>query len=538
MPQMNTAVAAVETLIRNGIDTVYGVPGIHNDPLFDALYNASDRIRVMNPRHEQTAGYMALGAALATGKPQVFSVVPGPGFLNASSAVLTANSMFAPVLALVGQIPQADIDRGLNHLHEIRDQVGLARHLTKSAARIRNAGEAPGLINDAIRTMMSGRRGPAMLECAIDVWGKPGAAEIPDAASGWVPPVDLDAVRKAAAVLAEAKRPMIFVGRGAQHASAEVIALAEKLGAPVCAYRGGLGVMPPNHPLMVNLPQAHRLWREADVALSIGSRMLYPLAMWGDSGVKLVRVDIDPEEPERLRRPAASVVADAVDACVALVRELPEVRGAEEPEVRLAPHRAWLSERLSRLEPQMSYLAAMRAGLPEDGILVEDVTQLGFAGRLAFPVAKPGTYLSAGLQDNLGWCFGTALGVKAAKPNVPVVAMVGDGGFLYQSNELATAVQHGIGVVVVLFDNGGYENVKRIQQENYGGRLIACDLVNPDFLKLADAFGVAGYRANSPAELTDAMKKAIAADKPALIHVPVGSMPSPWDMILMPRIRG
>ena len=195
-------------------------------------------------------------------------------------------------------------------------------------------------------------------------------------------------------------------------------------------------------------------------------------------------------------------------------------------------------ERLKRLEPQLSFLKAIRAALPEDGIFVDEVTQVGFVSRLAFPVLKPRTFLSPGYQDNLGWGFGAALGVKAAKPAQAVLAIAGDGGFLYQAGELATARQHNLAVVVVVFDNGSFGNVRRIQEEQYGNRTIACDLTNPDFLKLAEAFGVAGFRARDGRELERALGEALALGKPALVHVPCGVMPSPWDMILMPRVRG
>src|SRR3981189_1769401 len=178
MTRLSTAEATVETLLRHGLDTVYALPGLHNDPLFDAFYHAADRLRVIHPRHEQTAAYMALGAALATGKPQAFAVVPGPGLLNAGAALLTAYSMNAPVLALVGQIPEGDIGRDLGHLHELRDQAGIIARLVDHSARIRSPQTASRLVAQAMRAMGGGRRGPAALECAIDVWGKAGAVAL------------------------------------------------------------------------------------------------------------------------------------------------------------------------------------------------------------------------------------------------------------------------------------------------------------------------------------------------------------------------
>ena len=312
------------------------------------------------------------------------------------------------------------------------------------------------------------------------------------------------------------------------------------LEAPVIAYRRGQGVVSARHRLSVNMPIGHRLWKDADAVLAIGTRLLIQQTQWGmDDAIKVVRLDIDPEEHDRLRKPAVALVGDAADYGAALLDRLPahNIKRASRAD-EIAGHRAWLAERLSRLEPQMGFLKAMRNALPEDGIFVDEVTQLGFASRLAFPVYAPRTYLSPGYQDNLGWGYGTALGVKAALPERPVLAIAGDGGFLYQIGELATAVQHNIAVVLVVFDNGLFGNVRGIQKEQYGNRIIASDLVNPDFAKLAETFGVAAFRATTAAELEKAVSDAFACGGPALVHVPCGEMPSPWDMILMPKVRG
>jgi acetolactate synthase-1/2/3 large subunit len=539
---MSTAEAAVESLIRHGIDTVYALPGLHNDPLFDAFHGARDRLRVIHPRHEQGAAYMALGAALVTGKPQVFAVVPGPGFLNTTAALLTAYGANAPVLGLIGQIPQSEIDRGHGHLHEIRDQLGLASHLAKYTGRITAPYEAPLKVRDALRSACSGRQRPAILECAMDVWEQRGAVAFPTDLPAPLDraPVDQAAVEAAAKVLGAARRPVIVVGGGAVEASDAVLALAEMLEAPVISYRKGRGVVPTGHRLAANMPIGHRLWKDADAVLAIGTRLLVQQGGWGlDSDLAVVRIDIDAEEPARMVRPRVSLVGDARDYCEAWLAALPaHNRPRESRDGEMDAHRAFLAERLSRLEPQVSYLNAIRAALPENGVFIEDVTQLGFASRLAFPVDRPRTFLSPGYQDNLGWAYGTALGVKAARPDLPVVCVAGDGGFMYQASELATAVQHGIGVVVVVFDNALFGNVRRIQQEKFGGRYLSSDLHNPDFAAMARSFGMAAHRCDTPEALGAALTQAFADGGPALIHVPCGEWPSPWDMILMPKVRG
>jgi acetolactate synthase I/II/III large subunit len=541
MPRLSTAEATVETLLRHGLDTVYALPGLHQDPLFDAFYHASDRLRVLHPRHEQTAAYMALGAALATGKPQAFGVVPGPGLLNAGAALLTAYGMNAPVIGLVGQIPQADIDRGHGHLHEIHDQLGLMRHITKWAERIRSPQEAPTLVSQAIWHATSGRPRPVALECALDTWARRAEVALPDAALPLPPQVvDDQAIEAAAKILGAAERPIVVLGGGATDASAEVIKLAELLEAPVSSYRRGRGIVPSSHRLAVDMPVGHRLWKDADAVLAVGTRFFIQNGSWGiDAGLKVVRVDIDPDEPDRLRKPDVALVGDAVVQLRALIAALPKHNRKRTSRAdELKSHRDWLTERLSRLEPQVSFLKAMRNALPEDGIFVDEVSQMGFASRVAFPVEKPRTYLSPGYQDNLGWGYGTALGAKAAMPDRKVLAIAGDGGFMYQVGELATAARHNLAVVVVVFDNGSFGNVKRIQQQHYGNRLIASDLHNPDFAKLADSFGIASFKALDAKQLEDALHKAFALNAPALVWVPHGDVPSPWDMIMMPKVRG
>ncbi|MDE2580980.1 MAG: hypothetical protein KGL52_05055 [Rhodospirillales bacterium] len=535
---MTTGEAVVASLRAHGIDTLYALPGVHNDALFDAAQRAGDGFRVLHPRHEQTSAYMALGAALATGRPQACAAVPGPGMLNTAAALLTAYGMGAPVLALAGQVPSFAIDRGFGHLHELPDQLGLMRHMTKFAARIRAPQEASALVAEALAAATAGRPRPVALECAIDTWAARGTVALADPRPAPAVPIDAEAVRRAAAILSRAERPLIVVGAGALEAGPELLRLAERLEAPVSSFRRGRGAIPTAHRLAVSFTEGHRLWREADAVLAVGTRLYWQQSNWGvDAGLPIVRIDADPEEPARFRAPAVALLGDAAALLRALIAELPA--GARPSRAQeLAALRTWFEERLARLAPQMGFLRAIRAALPDDGIFVEDVTQLGFVSRLAWPVGGPRLYLSPGYQDTLGWGYGAALGAQAARPDRPVVAVCGDGGFMYQAAELATAMRHNLPVVAVVFDDGAFGNVRRIQQEQFGNRLIASDLANPDFVRFADSFGVRSWRATTPEQLEAALRAALAARAPGLVHVPVGAMPSPWDMILLPRVRG
>ena len=538
---MTTGEAVVAALSAHGLDTIYTLPGVHNDDFFDALARNAATIRTVHTRHEQGAAYMALGAALATGKPQAYCVVPGPGLLNSSAALLTAYGMNAPVLALFGQIPQDAIGRGFAHLHEIRDQAGIIARLVDWSARIRSPEEAPRLLAKAIQSMFVGRPGPAALECAIDVWGRSGAVrpvaplQVPE------PRIDEDAIKAAAKRLGAAKRPLIVAGGGAQDASAEVTRLARLLQAPVLSYRRGRGVLDDRDPLSVNLPLGRELWAEADVVLGVGTHLHMPLLHWGsDRDLAIIRVDADPAEPARIAKPKVALTGSAAPILRRLLDVLPahDARRASRTDEMHDRH-ARMRKRLAKLEPQLSYLAAIRAALPEDGLFVDEVTQLGFAARLAFPVYRPRSFLSPGYQDNLGYGFATALGAQNARRDVPIVAISGDGGFLFTATEMATAMRHRIPLVTVLFNDGAFGNVRRIQEERFGNRLIASDLANPDFVAFAESFGAAAMRAKGPTELRQALKTAIARrDGPTLIEVPVSAMPSPWEFILMGRVRG
>ena len=542
MDRMTTAEVVVATLIAHGIDTIYALPGVHNDPLFDALFKAAAHIRTIHTRHEQGAGYMALGAALATGRPQVYTVVPGPGLLNSAASLLTAYGTNAPVLALIGQIAQAAIGRGYGHLHEIRDQSGILSRLVDFYARIRAPADASRLVAAAMYAMQAGRPGPAAIECAIDVWGR--SAPV-DAISAPLPsagkPVDDDAINEAARRLGTAARILIVAGGGAQDAAAEVTELCAQLQAPVLAYRRGRGVLDSSNPFSITMPLGHELWREAEVVLGIGTRLFAGFQQWGiDDQLSVIRVDADPEEPERFRRPDVALIGEAKPILRRLIAALARRnRARPSRQEEMLERQSRMAKRLQKLKPQIEFLEAIRAELGADGIFVDEVTQIGFAARLVYPVYKPRTFISPGYQDALGWGFATALGVQDARRDTPVLSVSGDGGFLFTASELATAMRHRIPLVTVVFNDGAYGNVRRIQEEQYGNRLIACDLTNPDFVRFAESFGAAAERAHDPAQLRTVLNRAFKRrDEPTLIEVPVGALPSPWEFILLPPVRG
>jgi acetolactate synthase-1/2/3 large subunit len=533
--------AAVQALVAQGVDTLFVLPGVQNDAFFSALYDAAERLKVIVTRHEQAAGYMAYGYAAATGRPAAYCVVPGPGFLNTTAALATAYACNAPVVCLSGQVPLGRIGRGFGLLHELPDQLGIMQRLTKWAARVEAPQDAPRLIAEAFERMRTGRPRPVALEIPMDVLADDAwlAAGMPRVRQIAQPQPDPEALERAAELLNGAARPMIFVGGGGQGASTQVRALAERLGAPVVAGWMGRGVMDDRSPLSLSLTMAHRLWPEVDVALAVGSRFQRVQTEWGlDADVKVIRIDLDPVEITRHARPEVALLADAAEALDGL---LPLIRAGERQawRQRAAETKEGIAALYRReLAPQVAFLDAIRSALPEDGILVEDLTQVGYVARIAFPVHGPRQYITSGYQGTLGHALPSALGTKVARPDRAVVALTGDGGFMYNVQELATAVQHGINVVALVFNDGAYGNVKRMQREVYGNRVIASDLVNPDFVRLADSFGVFARSAEDPDGLRAALEQALARNVPALIEVKVGAFPDPWQRIVLPRVRG
>lgn len=533
--------AIVDALLAHGVDTLFGLPGIQNDWLYNALFDARDRIRVIHTRHEQGAAYMALGYALARGDIAVYNVVPGPGLLNTTAALATAYARDAPVLCLTGQIPRAAIGRELGVLHEIPDQLAVLRSLTKWAARINAPGEAPAVIGEAFRQLRSGRPRPVGVEVPMDVLAERALVEpLASPLHVDVPAADPQTIDDAVTRLRRARRPLIFVGGGAQGASADVRRLAELLQAPVASYRTGRGVLDSRHYLSVVQPQAHPLWKDVDVAVVIGSNMRIPLRDWGvDDDLAVIRIDVDPASHSRYVTPAVAITARAEDALPALLARL--VAAGDSRPSRRAEMQAlgelWKKTR-AFLAPQIAFLEPIRDALGENGIIVDELTQVGFASRVLMPVYQPRTFISTGYQGTLGYGFQTALGVKLARPEVPVISVTGDGGFMFGVQELATAVQHGIALITIVFNNNQYGNVQQMQRTLYGNRVIASDLRNPDFVRLAESFGARGLRAETPAALGRALHDSLTASEPTVIEVPCGDMPDVDVFRKLPRVRG
>ncbi|MDE2376398.1 thiamine pyrophosphate-dependent enzyme [Bradyrhizobium sp.] len=541
MTSLTGGEAIVSGLVAHGVDTVFGVPGAQIYGLFDAFQQA--QLKVIGARHEQACGYMAFGFARSSGKPGVFSVVPGPGVLNASAALLTAFGCNEPVLCVTGQVPTAFLGKGRGHLHEMPDQLATLRTYVKWADRIEYPGNAPTVVARAFQEMMSGRRGPASVEMPWDVF-----TQRADTAAAKVlaplpaPQPDSDLIKQAAALVKASKAPMIFVGSGAIEAREEILELAEMIDAPVVAFRSGRGIVSNAHELGLTMAAAYRLWPTTDLMIAIGTRAELPASgfrwPYQPKGLKSVRIDIDPAEMRRLTSDTA-IVADAKAGTADLVAAVKRGGYARTSGRRAAIREATAAaqQEIQRIQPQMAYLDILREVLPANAIVTDELSQVGFASWYGFPVYEPRTFISSGYQGTLGSGFPSALGAKVANPDRPVVAITGDGGFMFGVQELSTAVQFNIGVVTLVFNNNAYGNVRRDQRERFDGRVVASDLVNPDFVKLAESFGVAASRVTSPDHFKAALEKALSHGGPYLISVEVtrDSEVSPWAFIHPPK---
>jgi acetolactate synthase-1/2/3 large subunit len=534
--KLNSAQAIVASLVDHGVDCVFGIPGAHTYELIDAIYARRDRLRFIVTRHEQGAAYMAYGYATSTGGIGVYTCVPGPGLLNTTAALCTAYAGGARVLCLTSEIPAAEIGRGHGILHELPDQLNTVRLLTKAALRINHPTEASRVMADAFYRLHSGRPGPVVVECPWDTLGERAVVEVVGPRDpAQAPAADPEAAQRAAELIAQARQPMIMVGGGAFGAQREIQELSQLLQAPVVAHRSGRGILADDAPLALTCGSGFRPWLESDVLVAIGTRMELQYLRWRTipEGLRIVRIDIDPLEMSR-RSATVGLVTDAATGARALISALrPLVDHRPSRADEFIALKALARKEFETVRPQVGYLDAIREALPRDGFLVEEISQMGFTARFAFPVYTPRTYVSSGYQDNLGFGFMTALGVKIANPGKVVISINGDGGFLFGVQELATAAQHGIGVIALVFNNRSFGNVLRDQKTRFGGHVIGAELQNPDFVKLAQSFGIPAIRATNETELGAALRRAIAAGGPALIEIPgePGGETSPWTFL-------
>jgi acetolactate synthase-1/2/3 large subunit len=524
--------ALVEQLVREGTDKLFAVPGVQLDWATDALRRAQNKIRVFIPRHEQATSYMADGYARTTGDIGVCMVVPGPGLLNAMAGLATAYACNSRVLCISANIHSTGIGKGQGLLHEINRQSDVLSTVTKWNGAARTASEIPGLVREAFRQLKSGRPQPVGIEIPHDVLATTADMKIidPPTEDGRRLPVAAE-IAMAAALLNNARYPVIYAGGGvlAARASAQLRALAERLGAPVVIGENGRGSLSDNHPLALNAVGGRAVFQHADVALIVGSRFVDVMSgkpLVNGPALKRIYLNVDPNIATR-NPDALFVNADATLGLEALAAEVTR-RPSKDGELKKV--REWVKLQTSKLKPQTEWIEALRSTIPVDGILINELTQVGYFARSHYEVYEPGTFITPGYQGTLGYGFPTALGAAVGANGRVVVSITGDGGFGWSLQELATAARYNLRVVVIVFNDGKFGNVRTLQMAQFGAA-FGETLQNPDFGKLAEAFGVRYAHVPSPQALKAELKKAFDHEGPTLIEAPVGEMPSPWHLM-------
>ncbi|GAA5128691.1 thiamine pyrophosphate-binding protein [Pseudonocardia adelaidensis] len=516
----NGGAAVVETLAAHGVDTVFGIPGTHNLELYRHL--APCGIRAVTPRHEQGAGYAAEGYARVGGRPGVVLTTSGPGLTNAMTAAAAAYAESQPVLVLSPGVPTGAEGADLGLLHETKDASGAMGRLVRWSRRVASPEEAADAVTEAFAAFRGTRPRPVHLEIPLDVLEQPWGGSPWVGAVTPVPAPDAADVRRAATLLAGARRPLVIAGGGAVDAAAEVRGLAEALRAPVATTVNGKGVLDESHPLAVGAAVRLRALQKAaadsDALLVVGSE-LGDADLWeGRIGAEaVIRCDIDRGQLHKNCRADVALLGDAAATLRALLAALPErvqapvdVDGLREACRAEARAGAGGYERIN---------AAVRAGLPADAVLAGDSSQVTYLGSVHFfDVPAPRRFCYTPGYATLGYGLPAAIGASLARPGHPAAVLLGDGAFLFSVQELATAVDLRLPLPIVVVDNGGYREI-RDQQEARGIPPVGVDLPVPDLTALAGAFGALGVRTTDPGALTALVADALSADRPTLIHL-------------------
>ncbi len=537
MSEMTGAEALIESLSREGVDVIFGIPGVQIMEVLDTFYR-NRKVRWITVRHEQTAAYMAFGYARTTGKVGVAMVVPGPGALNTCAAIGTAYAASTPVLLLAGQIDRQNVGKNRGILHEVTEQLDVFRPLTKWNSRITEVTDIPATLQLAMHKLKTGRPRPVEVEIPFDLWDSKGEVQFNGVGSDTTRPINHAQIKEAAIVLTKAEHPVIWAGGGiiTGNATEELRQLAEQVNSPVVMTAEGKGAISSNHPLASGDANynSNSILTMADVIICLGSRFLprQRIQSKAAAGLKVIQIDIDDGEVGRNRPVDLGIVADVRSAIAALLEELPESNRSQWKTADIEKIKTNLITKMEEAAPiQTTIIRDIRGELKEDDILVSGVTNIGYWSQLVYPVYKPRTFLTSSYFVTLGYAFPTALGAKVGNSNRQVVALSGDGGFLFAVGDLATAVQLGLNVVTIVFNDGTYGATYRIQQRRYENRIIGTELQNPDFAALAESFGARGLKLSDYKELKGALRSALAEDGPVVIEVPVPNMVQPWEVL-------
>jgi thiamine pyrophosphate-dependent acetolactate synthase large subunit-like protein len=527
----------VEALRAEGVRHVFGLPGVHNLAIYDALIRQHDIAHILS-RHEQGAGFMADGYARSSGQPGIVIVTTGPGATNVLTPLVESWAGSQPVLALMSDIPSGLIGKGLGALHEVPNQIDCFRPVCRWAETLHDGRAIPAAVERAFHLFRTARPGPVALSLPTDLLVTKTEGRREAFRSG-PPACDARLIEAAARRLRAAKRPLIVAGGGviASGAAADLAALAHRLVAPVITSVMGRGSIPETDPLWLGVLPNYRSTQaaleQADVVLAVGCRFAHRstrgllLKLDFKREQALIHIDIDPSVIGLMHKPAVGIVGDARDGIRGLLAELGYGAAASEWDA------AWLTAQRDVRWPRYSapvdrLIHVLRRGLEPSAIVVNDQTGLNYWMEWHFPVLEPRTFLYPVGSATLGYGLPAAIGAKVAHPDRQVLAVLGDGGFMFSVNELATAVKYELGIVFLVLNDQRYGAIKYLQEGMFG-KYGEVDLANPDFPALARAFGAQGVRVDGLDDLPPVLERALGHRGPTLLELPMAVEP-PWEL--------
>jgi len=536
MTKMTGGEAIAKSLVSEGVEVVFGLPGVQ---LYGIMAGLRDEpsVRFITTRHEQATGYMADGYARAGGGPGFGTalVVPGPGLLNAAGGLSTAYSVSSPVFMISGQVQRDFIGKDVGMLHEVNDQLTLIEPITKWRKRVLEVGEIPAAVQEAVYQLKTGRPRPVEIEVPPETMEEQGDATLLAPKSAVREAAESTRIDSAAEMLINAQSPVIIAGGGVGLGNAHdaLVELAEALQAGVFTTLNGKSAIPWSNPFNLGMNRgasastpAGKYYGEADVVIGVGSRLagLGGSIVSGDK--KVIHIDIDSEEIGRSHDNTYGLAGDAGKTMEELAARIRSAGSRPSQADKIADVKKTVFDSAPGTQPQWDILQSLQAGVPDDTILIPDSTQIGYYSMAFWKVASRNSYIGSGYSGNLGFAFPTGLGAKVAQPDRPVVVVAGDGGFMYNVSEMATAVQHDINLVTVVFNDNAFGNVGRDLDIGWGGA-YGTELHNPDFPRLARSFGMEAIQVKDPTKVGDSISDAIQMNKPVLVEVPVGPMPVP-----------
>ena len=537
MPAINGAQAMFQQLVMEGVTDIFSLPGAQIMSAFDVLHDMQDQINLIHTRHEQATTYMADGYAKVSGKPGVAMVVPGPGALNATAGLGTAYASSSPVLLISGQIPSTLLGKDTGQLHEVSEQLDVFKPITKWNHRISDVSEVSSSVHEAFKQMTTGKPGPVELEISPDILTQSGTVDLIEKELYPNPKATREQIKAAVNLIASAEAPTIVAGGGSvsSGASDQVRQLADLLQIPVMTSPQAKGIIPENSHLATGVNSAvgpaNAVLPDTDLLIAIGTR----LSLRGispDDMPPILQIDVEQGQIGKQYPVELGIVGDASETLISLISALSvdesKLAGRRERAERLK--KQFADEVIKLASPQISVIDKISNALPDDAIVVQGMTNIGYWSSAALPMDRTRNYVTSSYFGTLGYAFPTALGCQTAFPERKVVALCGDGGFMYSPQELSTAMRYGLNTVAVVFNNGAFGASRWDQQHQFNGRYIGTDLFNPDFVAMAKSFGAEGIKTNAD-NIDQGLAEALTLDKPTLLEVEIPNMMPPFQIV-------